>query len=94
MQYLKVYQNVNNSFNLNYKPSFYDMLFTSYTVVANSAIYNLCDVKKTLFWIRQCLQPGIFSEGIFMLLTCQKLFLFEKLEATKNIEKLNLLTKN
>ena len=55
VRYLKVYQNVNNSFNLNYKPSFYGMWFTSYTIEANSAMYNLCDVINTLFWIRQCL---------------------------------------
>ena len=40
MRYLKVCQNVNFLFILNYKHTFYDMQFMRYMIVANSAILN------------------------------------------------------
>ena len=46
MRYLKVCQNVNFLFNLNYKHTFYDMQFTRYMIVANSAILNFVMSQK------------------------------------------------
>ena len=50
MRYLKVYQNVNFAFNLSDKPISCDMRFTAYMILANSAIFSICDIIKTLFW--------------------------------------------
>ena len=49
IQYLKVCQNAAFPFNLSFKPTFYNMWFTRYMIVANSAIFSLLDVIKTLF---------------------------------------------
>ena len=48
MRYLKVCQSVNFWFNLNNKPFLYDMRFKKYTIVANSAILSLCDIKTLM----------------------------------------------
>ena len=49
MRYLKVCKNVDILFNLSYKLTFYCMWFTRYMIVANSAIFSLYDIIKTLF---------------------------------------------
>ena len=67
-------------FNLNYKPTFYNMQFMRYTIVANPAIFSLSDVMKTLFCSPPCLLPDIVSERILVRFTCQKLFLLENLK--------------
>ena len=76
MPNLEIYQNVNFSFNVTCKPTFHDMWFRRYKIVANSTIFRYCGVPvpHTLILVAR----HFFS--IFISFTCQKLFLLENVK--------------
>ena len=66
----------------------------TYTIVANSAIFSLFDVIKTLFRTTLYLWPGIFWESIFMSFICQKHFLFGEFEVNFHVLTTQLNSEN
>ena len=76
MQYRKVCQDVNISLNLCYKPTFYDMRFTRYTIVAKPYLTFTVSLKSCSGHPHAC--SRIFSQRVYLCLSYAKSFSYSK----------------
>ena len=76
IQYRKVCQDVNISLNLCYKPTFYDMRFRRYTIVAKPYLTFVASLKSCSGHPHAC--SRVFPQRVYLCLSYAKSFFYSK----------------